>query len=324
MNFDVSSLTAFVKNQKKQILAQAVLDADSIPYFQTWEGIKGSEYIDFINFNSNNTLNVVPYTVPYPLDTTSSGNTIQFSQRTISVVPVMSFTELDPETINSVWLSQWMKSGLNKTISFESFIVNEHAKLMNQKIESQIWSNNAATTSYPEGLIHKIASETSTTGATSASFNWYTAGYTAAQYLSGVTALYSGLPYEAQQLKLRLFVGHPEFNYFNLAMVTANYYHWDPTMKNAYEPTSVPGLSNVTITPVNGLNGTGYGVMTVSGDDKDFGGNGMKNIIFGCDLEGEKTNAHVAYIEHRGTLLYLLAYKWGLQYYYPHYISYSH
>ena len=299
MAFNVGALTAWVNDNSQELITKAVLEAETVQHITVIPGIKYKERLKYLDTNA-------PF-IAGGCGWGTSGTTT-LTEKDLLVTSLRTTEALCPDDLEHYSLQLSMKAGKNTAIPFEQLYAEQKVKYIQKNIELMMWANTAADSTNFEGFTHLMNADSDVVDK---SFNWTGTTFTASDYTTAIFAAYNGLPSEVQSADdLTLFIGHDAYARLVNAYFIANLYHVDVNNQNPHGQTFVfPGISNLTIVPVNGLNGTRYGVLTPS-----------SNLIYCTDLVSEEDKLQTWYSQDNQEVRTVANFKAGVQYYFGIYI----
>ena len=299
MAFNVNGLTLWVNDNSQELITKAVLEAETVQHITVIPGIKYKERLKYMDTNA-------PF-IAGGCGWVTSGTTT-LTEKDLLVTSLRTTETLCPDDLEKYSLQLSMKAGKNTAIPFEQLYAEQKVKQIQKNIELMIWNNVAAGSDTFEGFIHLFNADSDVVDKT---FNWTGTSYTASDYTTAIFAAYNGLPAEIQNADdLKLFIGHDAYARLVNAYFIANLYHINVNDQNSYGQTfKFPGISNLEIVAVNGLNGTKYGVMTPA-----------SNLIYATDLVSEEDKLSTWYSQDNQEVRTVANFKAGVQYYFGSYI----
>lgn len=304
MAFVVSSLTDYVNQQSKELIARSHFENRSAEYFGGLQtGIKTSEALQLLDVSA------VPQ-ADSACSFNASGN-VTFTQREITVGAVKYQDTLCPKTLRAKWTQILIKQGSNaenESLTFESSIADGLIDLIKEHVEVLDWqgdtaSANAYLNKY-DGLIKIIdAAGTAVAGNTGAVASG--TGFTVSNAIAIINAMCDAAPAKIKTKSDKvLFLGTDWFDIWVNALMTANLFNFDATDWADYVLT-VPG-KNVKIVGVHGLDAK----------NRMFLGR-MPNFYLGVDLENEEEEFKMWYSQDDDNIKYNVKFKRGVQVAYP-------
>lgn len=302
MAFNVGGLTAWTNANSQVLIAQSVLQGETIDLISLITGVKYKSELKYLD---------APVTLQAGGCGFNASGSVVFTKKDVSVVDVKINETMCPEDLNEYSLNLSLRPGFNKDIPFEQQIMAQKTKEINKTIETNIWANAAASTTVPEGLIHKFLADVTITGNTTLVQN-LTGATTASEWMAFVYAMQNKLPEAIQgATDLTLFVGHPIFRKMVQSLVIANLYHIDQSANDGMTAFYFPG-TNIKVVPVNGLNTLNNMVLTPA-----------SNLVYVTDLTNEQDKIEVFWAQEAQLVYFISRFKYGIDYYFSEYVVLS-
>ena len=298
MAFNVGGLTKWVNDNSQELITAAVLEAETAKYITVIPGIKYKQRLKFLATSA-------PF-IAGGCGWSSTGTTT-LTEKDLLVTSLRTTEVLCPDDLEQYSLQLSMKAGKNTAIPFEQLYAQTKVQQIQKNLEMMIWANDAADTIHFEGFTHMMNADSDVVDK---SFNWSGTTFTASDYTTAIFAAYNGLPAEVRNADdLKLFIGHDAYARLVNAYFIANLYHVDVTAQDGKSTFKFPGIANLEIVPVNGLNGTRYGIMTPAG-----------NLIYAVDLMNGDEKIESWYSQDNQEVRTVANFKAGVSYYYGTYI----
>ena len=288
MAYTVSSLPAYVEQNRLPLLAASILKGKTIEVINRQSGVKGSA-----------ALNIVDITAPFQAGNTcgfsASGNDT-FSQRVIETVMVKVEKEWCWKDLIGKWAEyEYRVVAGEKTLAFEEFFMNKVAEKIAAEIEKIIWQGSA--TPAITGLLAHFTAASQTIQAS-----------TGATALENVKEVYMDIP-EAVLDRAAIFVDADVFRAAVSDLVASNLYHYDPNVP--VDEFVLPG-TNTRVIKVNGLNSATEQSKTsliVAADPE--------NLFYGYDIEDSEKALDVWYSKDNDTIRMRMITNIGTQIAFP-------
>lgn len=308
MAFVVSNITNWVNENSQTLIEKAILEANSFKYITIIPGIKYKETVKFLEGDS--------LIQCQACGTPTSSGTTTLDDKEIEVKKLMVYEELCPKDLENTSLQLSMKPGYPRDIPFAAQYAEMKVKNIQKRLEQLMWlSTSDATLSAcdPQGLIITMSGDTDTIWNNTA-FDWsWATGWTVTDLMNEVYTMDNSLPAEVySDTNKRLFCGFEVSRKMIQCFVKAGNYHIDFVADTGNNEWIFPG-TNITVTPVNGLNATNYVVLTPGW-----------NIIVGTDLTNEEEKFRLWWSEDDQILKFIAQWKIGFNYYFGEYIVVSH
>lgn len=258
----VTSLPAYVEQNRLPLLAKSVLKAKSASLFTLMTEVKGETALNLVDTDV-----VFKNGAECGFENTSSTT---YSQRNIKPQILKVNASYCPKKLLGKWAAYQVATAADEhALPFEEEFVNGLTDGIKEGIEKMIWQGAANSSDEFEGLISIISTaKTSTPEVNDAS----TVG--AYQFIKDV---YNKMP-EAVVSKedAVILVGAGIYREFIQSLVAQNLYHYNPADGGNDMEYTLPGTS-VRVIAVNGLNNTAT-------YDHIYAGR-LSNFFYGCDIE---------------------------------------
>lgn len=297
MGYTVSSLPAYVEQNRLPLLKAAILKGKTVEVINRQSGVKGKA-----------ALNIVDITAPFQSGAdcgfNASGNDT-FTQRTIETALLKVEKSWCWKTLIGKWTEYQMRNGIEageKELDFEEFFLNTIAEKIAAKIEEIIWQGlTISGTTLTKGLLAEL--QTASVDPTA------NAGST---YYEKVLEAYNAIP-EAVLDSAVIFVGAGVFRGLVQNLVAANLYHFDPGAPKDElilpgtdtRVIKVNGLNSATMSVTSGGSTTVYENLIVAADPQ--------NLVYGYDIEGSERDFDVWYEKKDDAILFRMQTNIGSQ-----------
>jgi len=296
MAFDVSNLSAYVDENKNELIAGLVAGATSTQVLNLQVGYK-----------SSGAINIMDTDVTFQTDScgfNSVGDTT-FSQRILTVGGVKVQESICPKDLNEVYLQSTLKAGSSDdSVSFEADWTGRKVAKINAATETTIWQGDTgsgdANLSKFDGLIKIIDAATGTTDGNVGSVT----SLTVANIEAVIDGVYDSMAVEILNADdAAIMVGHDTFRLYARAVRNKNYFHIES--EAGLTEMMVAG-TNCKIIAVEGLNGT----------SRIFAGR-LSNFYVGVDLENETEEFELWYSQDDRVVKFSAQFKMGTQIAFP-------
>ena len=261
MAFDVTGLSAYVRENNDLLLSKAILGAETLEVITIQTGVKYQDRIHLL---------AVDPTIQAASCSFSANGTATFTQRTITAPALKIDMNFCPEDMLGKY-GEWEVNHTagRETLPFEEKLMNEITKKVSRKIEDLVWMGSAALSVSGITEFVKEFVDFSTGASVGSSGNWASVTSVAGAY-SAILAVYGAIPVEVLD-EAMIFVSEGTYRSFIQALVAANLYHFEPAYGDRSYP--IPGTTTV-VKAAPGLGTTKY-ILAAS----------PKNLFWGCDLE---------------------------------------
>jgi len=300
MAFNTTGIGTWINENSQTLISKMVLELESTKYFTIMPGIKYKEQIKKLSTESP--------LVAASCGTPTSTSTTTFIDKDITVIGLQTYETLCPADLETTSLQLSMSPGWNESLPFEAQYVELKIKEIQKQIEQGIWST-AGGTGGVDGLLYQFDADADVIDRT---FVWSGNTFTASDYMGEIFAMSNGLPVEIQTLdNLTLFVGKEISRKMIQQFVIAGNYHIDFSTEDGNDSWTFPG-TNLTVQPVNGLNGLNRVVLTPA-----------DNLIYATDMVNEEEKVKMWWSDDDQYVKFLANFKYGVSYYWGEYISVS-
>lgn len=294
MAITLSSLTAYVDEQKSGLIKKAVYGAKSAKTFNLMTGVKGSTALNLLNTSVKfgNGL-----TCGWSEDPSS---TQSFSQRKI----VPGFVKVNMSFCDASMSKYFMNNEVkiaagSEVLPFEEAFVSDITSNITANLEKAIWAGD--TTSEDVNLKQFDGLFKILTAASGSTVNpTIDAGDTV---IEAFNTVYSAIPVSILETS-SIFCGADSFRTLVMALTANNLVNYTPTVDGSMEIV-LPGTSTKVIA-LNGMNGTKKIVATDS-----------ENLFYGTDLSGDEEKFDLWYSKDNQEFRLAVKFTAGVQVAYP-------
>lgn len=261
MAFDVTGLSAYVKENNDLLLSKSVLGATTLGIISIQTGVKYQERIHLL---------AVSPTIQSASCSFSAAGNATFTQRTITAPSLKVDMNFCPEDMLGKY-GEWEVNHTagRETLPFEEKLTGEITKKIARGVEDLIWQGSAGLG--VSGICNFVSEFTDMSGATLTDWSSVTSGSTA---YATVKQVYGAIPVEVLADAV-IFVSEGTYRDMVQELVAANLYHYQRD-ENAGRFVYLPG-TDTRVQAVPGLNNFLSGAAVIAADPK--------NLFWGCDLE---------------------------------------
>lgn len=295
-DYDVSDLTAYVDEQRNELLVRQVTEARTLQLIKTQEGVKGSEKLKLLSDE------IIYQTADCSM--TDLGET-KFSDRQITVEPIGYKKGFCNDDLVGFWSQLALPAGAmaqNKELPFEALITNYILSLNALELDKLIWKGNKSTGTGNMAFMNGFASFlTVANGCTNLNPSYATAINAGNAYDLFYDMFNSMNSAVAESPEKVAFCGRENFNYLIKNLVDLNFFHYSPADMATMTSVILPG-TDLTIEKVPGLNGTSE---VYIGKRSAF--------TFGTDLASDSSNFELWYSQDDDKLYIRSKFKAGVQ-----------
>lgn len=301
MAFNTTGIGTWVNENSQTLISKAILELESTKYFTLYPGVKYKEQIKKLSVQSP--------LIAAACGTPTTTGTTYLTDKDVEVKSFMTYEELCPADLEKTSLQLSLKPGWNEDIPFEAQYTDLKIKEIQKQIETKIWQKSSGATDV-SGLLFQINADDDVED--SATFIWSGTTHAASDYFAQIYKMVNLLDAEIQGLDdLTLFVGKEISRKMIQQFVITGNYHIDFVDKDGNGAWIFPG-TNITVQPVNGLNGLNEVVLTPA-----------SNLIYVTDLMNEEEKVKMWWSEDDQYVKFLAHFKFGVSYYWGDYIVYS-
>ena len=295
-DYNVAGLTAYVDEQRDDILVKQVTRGKTLDYIMIQEGVKGSQEIKLLDD-----------TLTYQAGTctmTASGDTV-FTDRAISVEDLGYMKKFCQKDLAGFWTQLELTAGAmaeDKDLPFEEAIVNYILELHSNELDKLIWRGNKSTGTGNLAFMNGFR-QFLTTGNGCVDLN-----------ASAVASITSSNAYDvfyecfeqspeavAESADFVCFTGRENFNKLIKNLVDLNFFHYSPDQIATMDSVVVPGTDMV-VRKVVGLNTL----------DNIYTGR-ASHFVFGTDLSGDLDNFELWYSQDDDVIYMRSKFRAGVQ-----------
>jgi hypothetical protein len=294
--YDVTGLTAYVDEQREDILVKQVTRGKTLDYINIQEGIKGSQEIKLLD-------DTLTYQTG-DCTMTASGDTV-FTDRAISVEDLGYMKSFCQKDLAGFWTQLELTAGAmaeDKDLPFEEAIVNYILELHSNDLDKLIWRGNKSTGTgnlqWMNGFRQFL-----TTGNGCVDLNASaTASITSSNAYDIFYECFEQSPEAvAESADFVCFTGRENFNKLIKNLVDLNFFHYSPDQIATMDSVIVPGTDMV-VRKVVGLNTL----------DNIYTGR-ASHFVFGTDLSGDLDNFESWYSQDDDVIYIRSKFRAGVQ-----------
>lgn len=288
MNPIVTSLPAYVEEQRLPLLAKSTLGSKSAKLFNVMTDVKGDTALNLVDTE-------VVFGSGADCGWNESGSTT-LSQRVMNAKPLKVNMAYCDKKLLGTWAQHEVKIAAGiKTLPFEEEFTNGIVEGVQEKLEKMIYQGDGDNENEFDGLI-KILTEASATTVNS--------GSTAYEKIKNV---YMKMPAAVVgKSDAVILVSDAMYREYMQDLVSANLYHYDPA--NGEDEYKLPG-TNVRVISVNGLDG-------VEGFEYVIGAR-LSNLFYGTDGLGDEAKYELWYSQDNREFRLAIEFEGGSQVAFP-------
>jgi len=302
MAYTFGNLAAYTEQQSLPLITKSLFSAKSASILTPMLGVKSAKALNLMDtdavFQSGANCGWSP-----------SGTTT-FSNRIMTVKPIMVHEPLCPKKLEEYWMQTQVLGGSNpEQIPFEQQYAELKTGKIAEQLEVAIWQGDTASgntnpaTNKFDGFIKLInaASGSTVSGNTGA-----VTGVTASNAFAVFQGVFNAIPTTIlDKSDLRIVCGWDYFRFLVANLTTLNLFSYAPTVDGVQGEITLPG-TNVRVVALNGLNGT----------NRIFAMR-LSNMFYGVDLLNEEERFEIFYAKEAMEVRFVAEFKAGVQFAYP-------
>lgn len=296
MAYTVSALTNYVKTNEDVLIKSVVLGGvkgDTIGNLTVQTGIKTKERLNYLNVE------------PSFQDGTNCGfsanGKTEFTERELETAQYKVQDEYCDRVLLGKFAEYQVKINSQKDASdlpFEAELMDEIIGGINAGMEKELWLGTGTGGSLIKGFV-TLASSADSASTVAVSIESGTSVYNAIKKV--VMAIPERIIDEAV-----VFVSPAIYRAFVQEMVEKNYFHYDANGKVEDADITFPG-TDIKVHKTIGL----------TGDKKHIYASSYKNMVYGCDLQGDEEKVKVWYDDNSELFKYNIRWNAGVMTYFP-------
>lgn len=299
MSYNLAGLSTYTNQQTLPLITKSLFDARTVSLITKQVGVK---YVSALNLMDTTTA----FTYGNTCGFNGSGNTTDFTQRSLTAVHTKVHEAICPKSLEQYWMQTQLTAGsMPTTIPFEQAYAEQKVKSIQKALETAVWTSDSTVTAGAMDGFAKIFSDASVSNLNSGSLT-YASLLTASNAILLLNQIESGLPADIRGYDdVVIFCGLDVFLRIKQALVAENYFNI--SYLNGVESFELvlPG-SNIKLIAVNGLNGT-----------YDLYAGRLAHFIFGTDLLNEEERFEIFYAKEADEVRFVVEFKAGVQIAFP-------
>lgn len=263
-NFVVSSLPAYVQDNKDLLLKNFALIGGTRSRISVQTGVKHSAHLNFIE--------VSPTLQDGAGCTFSSAGDVSLTQRTIETAAIKVNLDICPKTLRGKYAEYLIQMNASEhELPFEQYIMEGVTNYLGRKIEVLMWQGDKSKTSdanikWIDGFMKIAGAESGVKDVTITTTSIYDA----------IAKVYAEMTDEAIERGAEIYVSPTNYRKFMTELVAKNYFHYSGAVEAAPTEFFFPGTS-AKVVLTEGLKGV----------DNKILGTFAKNLYYGCDMEND-------------------------------------
>jgi hypothetical protein len=265
MAFNVSTLPAYVQDNKDLLLKNFALVGGTRSRISIQTGVKHSAHLNFME--------VAPTLQDGAGCAFTNAGEVSLTQRTIETAAIKINLDLCPKTLRGKYAEYLIQvNASEQELPFEAYIMEGVTNVLAKKIETLMWQGDKsksadANLKWVDGFLKIAEGESEVKDVTITTDSIYGA----------IAKVYAELPDEAIERGAEIYVSPANYRKFMMEMVEKNFFHYAGAVEAAPTEFYFPGTS-AKVVMTAGLTGV---------NDKIVG-TFAKNLFYGCDMENDE------------------------------------
>lgn len=313
MSYNLAGLSTYTNQQTLPLITKSLFDARTVSLITKQVGVK---YVSALNLMDTTTA----FTYGNTCGFNGSGNTTDFTQRSLTAVHTKVHEAICPKALEQYWMQTQLTAGSRPTtIPFEQAYAEQKVKSIQKSLETAVWQSDSTVTSGAMDGFAKIFADAATAAPTTACIDLNASAYGWATDLSFATL--QSTPTNAIKLlntfetylpadikgydDVVIFCGIDVFTAIKQGLVAGNYFNISYLNGVENNELTLPG-SNIRLIGVNGLNAT-----------YDLYAGRLAHFIFGTDLLNEEERFEIFYAKEADEVRFVVEFKAGVQIAFP-------
>ena len=265
MAFNVSTLPAYVQDNKDLLLKNFALVGGTRSRISIQTGVKHSAHLNFME--------VAPTLQDGAGCAFTNAGEVNLTQRTIETAAIKINLDLCPKTLRGKYAEYLIQmNAAEHELPFEAYIMEGVTNVLAKKIETLMWQGDKsksadANLKWVDGFLKIAEGESEVKDVTITTDSIYGA----------IAKVYAELPDEVIERGAEIYVSPANYRKFMMEMVEKNFFHYAGAVEAAPTEFYFPGTS-AKVVMTAGLTGV---------NDKIVG-TFAKNLFYGCDMENDE------------------------------------
>lgn len=306
MSYNLQGLSAYTNQQTLPLITKSLFDARTVSLITKQVGVK---YVSALNLMDTTTA----FTYGNTCGFNGSGNTTDFTQRTITAVHTKVHEAICPKTLEQYWMQTQLTAGsMPTTIPFEQAYAEQKVKSIQKALETAVWQGDGSGSPASITGFASIFASASVTDLNASAYGWATdlsfatLKNTPANAIALLNTFETYLPADIKGYDdVVIFCGYDVFTAIKQGLVAENYFNISYLNGVENYELTLPG-SNIKLIGVNGLNGT-----------YDLYAGRLAHFIFGTDLLNEEERFEIFYAKEADEVRFVCEFKAGVQIAFP-------
>jgi hypothetical protein len=306
MSYNLDGLSVYTQQQTLPLITKSLFDARTVSLITKQVGVK---YVSALNLMDTTTA----FTYGNTCGFNGSGNTTDFTQRTITAVHTKVHEAICPKTLEQYWMQTQLTAGsMPTTIPFEQAYAEQKVRSIQKALETAVWQGTGAGTPASITGFASIFNTASVTDLNALAYGWATdlsfatLQSTPTNAIKLLNTFETYLPADIKGYDdVVIFCGIDVFTAVKQGLVAENYFNISYLNGVENYELTLPG-SNMKLIGVNGLNGT-----------YDLYAGRLAHFIFGTDLLNEEERFEIFYAKEADEVRFVCEFKAGVQIAFP-------
>jgi hypothetical protein len=302
MALDLTGLTAYVDENKMELIKKSILQGRTLEYVTIQPDIKSSATINILDSTLVGQAGACGFN--------SDGDTV-LSQRTLAVNKIKVNESICVDKLEAFYTQKMMNAGsYNESIPFEQIYAEDKAEKIADMLESIVWKGDTAGSgnlALCDGYVKLFDSLSASTVA--GNVDSITA-ITAANVVDAIDGMVGVIPADIIDADdLILFVGYDTYRTYAKALRDANLFHYNGEENQGLDFSMIVPGTNVKVIAVKGLNGTDRIVLSR-----------VANMYVGVDMLNDSEQFRIFYSQDNDEVRFLAKLKIGVQVAFPEFV----
>jgi len=306
MSYNLAGLSTYTQQQTLPLITKSLFDARTVSLITKQVGVK---YVSALNLMDTTTA----FTYGNTCGFNGSGNTTDFTQRTITAVHTKVHEAICPKTLEQYWMQTQLQAGsMPNTIPFEQAYAEQKVRSIQKALETAVWQGTGAGSPASITGFASIFATASVTDLNDAAYNWATdltfatLQSTPANAIKLLNTFETYLPADIKGYDdVVIFCGIDVFTAVKQGLVAENYFNISYLNGVENYELTLPG-SNIKLIGVNGLNGT-----------YDLYAGRLAHFVSGTDLLNEEEKFEIFYAKEADQVRFVSEFKMGVNIAFP-------
>lgn len=305
MALDLSGLTAYVDENKMDLIKKSILRGRSTEFLTVQADIKKVATINIFEGDLVAQAGGCGW---------NEDGDVTITQRELRVTPIKINESICVSDLENYYTQKMLNPGSKyENLPFEGIYAEEKSDKLNELIDNLIWNGDtlgatgSGNLTLVDGLLKLVTAETANTvdGNTGSETS-----ITAANVIAVMDAMVGAVPADIiDREDLYIFVGYDIYRMYALALRNANLFHYTGTENQGMDFSQyVPG-TNVRIVAIKALNGKARPILTTKA-----------NIYMGVDLLNEEDDFEIWHDKSEDEVRFRSKFKLGVQIAFPEFV----